>query len=231
LNPGSDSSAAVVQVNKPATEPQPPDTSDAFAFYIDAGADYLFGWNNNPGMEGNGFNPVLGIGVTHFFNSHWAVSSGIQYSGISHLTQSEKIYTSYISDFGENKIDSIIAARWIHHVLVPVFLQYHFDNKNSVEIGGSIAHLVTTTSDFIVNTYTDLKDPVQTKKKSSGYTEGFNQWDASVAIAYRRKLNDNFNIAAEAHYGLSDIRDDSFFAKQLYERSTGIKILISYRLF
>jgi hypothetical protein len=174
---------------------------------------------------------VLGIGLTHLFNAKWSIYTGVQYGAVAQLTASQKTFTTSISDFGTTHIDSTIATQWIHYLVVPLFLQYGFDDKTEIGLGGSIAYLLNTTSNVIVNQYSDFKSVQPINKTSGGYTQGFNPWDASVALAYRRKISGKFHISAEMHYGLLDIKDNAFFSQQTFERSTGIKLLLSYNLF
>ncbi|MBI3502473.1 MAG: PorT family protein [Bacteroidetes bacterium] len=214
-----------------AIQTPPQSLSSINIFSIDAGTNYILGWNYGSETEGKGFNPVLGFGLTHFFNPHWSVQTGIQYGSIAHLSVSTKTFTTSTPDFGLNNVDSIIDTKWIHYAVVPIFIQHHFNNKNSIGIGGTVSYLVNTTSNFIVNSYGDYKNPVHTEKKTFGYTKGFNQWNATLSVAYRRRISDKFIVSAEAHYGLLDIKDNTFFSKQKFERSTGIKLIISYDIF
>ena len=230
VKPTADSSAATTEDIFSPKHFTPQYSTRTTHFSIEAGTDYLFGWKYTDTVEGRGFNPVLGMGVTHFFNKKWAIYSGIQYGSVTHLTATQKTFTTWISDFGASHTDSIIATRWIHYAVVPVFVQYHFGEKNFIGVGGSVAYLVNTTSDLIVNKYSDFKVPEQSKQTAGGYTEGFNQWNATVAMAYGRKITNRFSIDAEVHFGLLDIKDDAFFSRQKFERSTGIKLLLTYDL-
>ena len=94
-----------------------------------------------------------------------------------------------------------------------------------------MAYLLNTTSDFTTNTNIDLRAPVQSKTTTFGYTQGFNPWNATLAIAYRRRLLDKLSVSVEMHYGLMDIKDNTFFSKQKFERSSGINLILSYDLF
>ena len=199
-------------------------------FSIDAGADYDLGWHYADTAEGNGLDPVFGFGIAHYFNTHWAIASGLHYNRISQLS-SQKIFTTNTLGFGKTTIDSIIDTKWLHYIVMPVFVHYLVNDRNSIAIGGTLGHLVTTTSNFITSVSTDFGDPVQTKKQSPGYTKGFAPWSASVGLMYRRRISNKFSISAEGFFGLSDIKDDVFFAKDKFERSSGIKVLITYDLF
>ncbi|HYV95387.1 MAG TPA: hypothetical protein VE978_26675 [Chitinophagales bacterium] len=225
-----DSSVTAFQESAPAEQPQLQNSTCVTIFSIEAGTTYLFGWQYDVTVEGRGFNPVSGIGVTHFFNTKWAIYTGMQYGSVAHLNVSEKRFTTLILDFGENYVDTTIATKWIHYAVVPLFVQYHFGNKNFIGIGGSVAHLVNTTSDLIITKHSDFKDVEQLKTVSLGYIEGFNSWNASVALAYGRGITGKFRVSAEVHCGLFDIKDNTFFSTQTFERSTGIKLLLSYDL-
>jgi hypothetical protein len=233
LSPKKDSSVVIPPAVPESTSTPAPAQSEVKAniFSIDAGTTYTFGWHYSDTTEARGFNPVVGFGFTHLFDTHWSVQTGIQYGSVAHLAASTKTYTTATLDFGMNGSDSTIETRWIHYAVVPLFLNYHFNNKNSIGIGGSVSYLVNTTSDLVTSTYSDFKDPEQTTKRSYGYTQGFKPWNASLALAYRRKITDKFSVSAEVHYGLMDIKDNAFFSKQKTERNSGVKLIVRYDIF
>ncbi len=226
-----DSSVTDAKSSSTETQQGTKPSATKILFSVDAGTNYIFGWNNGSSIEGRGFNPVLGIGATRFLNAKWALYTGVQYASVINLSSSKKTFTTLLPDFGESTVDTTISTRWIHYALVPVFVQYHFNSKNSIEIGGSVSYLLTTTNDLTTNKHSDFRNAEHSKITTYGYVQGFNPWNASLAIGYTRRITNRFNISAEGHYGLLDIKDDSFFSSRTFERSTGIKLLISYYIF
>ena len=217
-------------VVEPSQQPQPQKLASTNIYSIDAGTFYGFGWNYADTLEGRGFVPVIGFGFSHLFNTKWSFSTGFQYGSVGYLN-SEKKYSSSTPDFGLTMTDTIIDTRWIHYTVVPLFLHRTLNNNNSIGIGGTIGFMINTTSDYITDSQSDFGSLVQTRTRSSGYMEGLNGMNATLAFSYRRRITNKFSFSAEMHYGITDIKDNAFFAKQKAERSTGIKLTFSYAIF
>ncbi|MEK6615669.1 MAG: hypothetical protein AABZ32_06105, partial [Bacteroidota bacterium] len=109
--------------------------------------------------------------------------------------------------------------------------QYCFDTKNTIGIGGSVSYLVNTTSNVVAYSKNSFGSTDMNQKKQFGFMNGFNKWDASLAISYRRRISEKFSISASANYGLLDIKENSFFSRENFERNIGLKILFRYDLF
>ena len=135
-------------------------------------------------------------------------------------------------DFGYSHVDSTIDTRWIHYAVLPLFAQYNFNAENSIAFGGTVSYLVNTSSIFKTGS-TDAfgMETAGISKRSFGYMQGFNPINATLAVAYRRRISNKISVSAEAHYGLFDVKDNTFFSRQKFERSSGIKFIISYDLF
>ncbi|MEK6616132.1 MAG: hypothetical protein AABZ32_08495, partial [Bacteroidota bacterium] len=75
----ADSSAVASSSANPAAPlPKVQSLSSATIFSVDAGANFIMGWHYDI-TEARGFNPVFGIGISHYFNPQWVLSSGIRY--------------------------------------------------------------------------------------------------------------------------------------------------------
>ena len=226
-------SSVVVSQNNSVAQPVAQSLTSATIFSLDAGTNYEMGWSYNDTTEGRGFNPVFGIAITHYFNPKWSLYSGIQYGSIAHLKASQKTFSSTTFDFGYNSVDTIVDTKLLYYAVLPIQFHYHFNNKNSIGIGGSVSYLVNTKSNVIINNMSGASSaPTVTQKTEIGYYAGvFNQWDASLAVAYRRRISEKFSISASANYGLIDIKSNSFFSRDKFERNIGFKLILSYNLF
>lgn len=239
-------STNVSQENKSIPPPPaPPGLASATFFSVDAGTNFEFGWQYPDASEAAGFNPVLGIGITHFINQKWSLQSGVEYGSIAYLKASQKVFTSTTYGFGSTSVDKVINTKTLHYAIVPLLFQYHFNDKNAISVGGSISYLVNSKSKVTINTTTiapmvldsNQTGPVENQTVSTHstetgyYTNAFNKWDASLAIGYRRRLSQKFSLAAIANIGLLDVKDDTFFSREMDERNVGLKIIISYNLF
>ena len=220
-------SAMVVATQNNALEMQPkPNIATANIFSIEAGANYVFGWSHHDTTEARSFNPILGFSVAHFFNTKWTVQAGIHYGSIRQLNES-RISSDIKYDFGYSSTDTVIIPKTLHYFVLPVRVIYSINNKNSIGIGGSASYLFNTTSKVI--TYTDNNSAITDKSEKSafGYMQGFNQWDASLSVIYRRRITDKLVAGGKGDFGLKDIKDNG---TQL-ERNISLSIFLSYDLF
>lgn len=225
IKPKSDSATGATPNN--ALEMQPkPTIATANIFSIEAGTNYVFGWNHNDTTEARGFNPVLGLSAAHFFNTKWTVQSGIHYGSIRQLKES-RISSDIKYDFGYSSADTVIIPKTLHYFVLPLRVIYSINNKNSIGIGGSVSYLFNTTSKVI--TYTDNNSAITDKseKNAFGYMQGFNQWDASLAVIYRRRITDKLAAGGKGDFGLMDIKDGG----TQRERNISLSIFLSYDLF
>jgi hypothetical protein len=203
---------------------------------VDAGINGQLGWKNQEVIEGRGITPVLGLGITHAFNQTWSFSSGIQYNGIWYLKGDKKTAKATTYDFGSTTIITTTKPRLLHYVAVPLTIQYHFNDKNAILAGGSFSYLLNAKSK--VEESTTRVGPAATStisadnSSNSDYNKKtFNPFDAAFGIGYRRKISAHFSITGTANFGLLDIKQNSFFMKNTFERNSGLKVILSYTIF
>ena len=240
-------SSIVPNENKLVPPPPSPLGGLASATFVsvDAGTNFELGWKYPEASEAGGFNPILGIGITHFINQKLSLLSGVEYGSIAYLKASQKVFTSTTYGFGSTSVDKVINTKTLHYAIVPLLFQYHFNDKNTISIGGSISYLVNAKSKVTINTTTiapmvldsNQTGPVEnqiisTQSTETGYySTAFNKWDASLALGYRRRLSQKISVAAIANFGLLDVKDNTFFLRDQFERNVGLKLIISYNLF
>ena len=225
--------------------PAPPGgLASATFFSVDAGTNFEFGWQYPDASEAAGFNPILGIGITHYINQKWSLQSGVEYGSIAYLN-AQKVFTSTTYGFGSTSVDTVVHTKMLHYAVVPLLFEYHFNDKNAICFGGSISYLVNSKSKITINTTTiapmvldsSQTGPVENLTTSTNsmetgyYSNAFNKWDASLAIGYRRRISQKIGIAAIANIGLLDVKNNAFFSREQFERNVGLKIIISYDLF
>lgn len=229
----TDSSSSIHVSQNLSVQPQLPllGLSTTNVVSIDAGVNCNLGWSYHDTIEACGFNPLFGIGFAHYFNAKWALNSGIQYGSMVNFNATKKEFSSTKYDFGYNLIDTVINTRSLYYAVLPLQLQYYFNNKNSVGIGGTISYLVNTKSDVAVYSKNSFGISGISTNKQFGFMSGFRQWDASVSLAYRRRITEKLTVGVLTNYGLFDIKSDAFFLKQKFERNIGLKLIVTYDLF
>jgi hypothetical protein len=199
-------------------------------FSIDVGANYAFGWTNNITKEAAGFNAIFGISVMHQFTKKWSISAGAQYNSLAHLNYSNYSSTNMHYDFGYNQIKTVITPTILYYLAIPIKLQYHFNEKNSLSIGLNTLYLLNTSSK--IDTYTQSTFGASTTSVSTktGYMDGFSTWDIQPALAYRRRIVKCLSLSAEVYYGLMDIKNNSVFGLNKSEHNSGLKLTLSYNI-
>jgi hypothetical protein len=198
---------------------------------FEAGGDYQMGWMNETGREGSGLAPVFGI---HFYTqatSKWLLSSGLQINTVQGLGFSQKIAKTTIIKFGEESDVTKITPNAAYYLVLPLKLHYVLSDKTAISLGCHVNYLITTKSR--VETYYE-KAGVQQDHSSYtayGYTQGFRQWSSQVSLGYRYLFYKKLSAGAEIFYGLTDIKENSFFHVPVYERNSGIRLVLAYNLF
>jgi len=200
--------------------------------YINTGVAYNPGWRYNNGREGNGINPVLGIGLSYPVYSFFSLAGGLQYTGIGNLSFSEVKVNNEFPDFGMNTISTVYTVRRLHFIQIPLRLAGNINTKNSVEFGGAFSYLFNSTSQVKSYYLTYSGKTLISDKSEPGYVSGLNIWDIALSAAYRRRLNEKFSISGEFNFGLSDIKLNDYpqNVSGFTERSTHFKIMLSYKL-
>lgn len=242
----TDSLKTVVETK---TEPKKDETKPE-PFYknlisIEAGASYLLGWQNSGTTEGNGFNPIGGINYSHFFTGKIGVSVGLQYNSISNFINNTTLTKDSVGtlitggsvsatthyDFGVQNDIQIINVTKLHYIVAPIKIQYQL-KKNIFGVGCNLAAIFN--SDNSVETYTDRNNAnsQHTISKTTGYYVGaYNTVNVQLSAFYRRKLFKDLSINAEFFYGLSDVKNNTFFKTNATERNIGFKLTLCYDLF
>lgn len=220
--------STIVKTTQPEIPVKEPRANMLFA---EAGTAYALGWNNN-GTEGQGFTPIAGFGFSHNFNSSWSAQTGFQGTSVGYLNSSTHTITHTNNGFGYYATDSIIATKQLYYLTIPLQLNYHLNPKNSIGLGTTVSWLLSGSGK--ITTYDQSDDYGMTGKKEvsqTGYVKGFNPWNVAIILVYRRKLSNRFLASVIPYYGLTDIKNNSFFSTQKTERDMGVKVLISYNLF
>jgi hypothetical protein len=204
---------------------------------VDAGINGQLGWKYKEVIEGRGITPVLGLGITHAFNQTWSFSSGVQYNGIWYLKPDTKTAKTTIYDFGSTTTIITTKPGFLHYIAVPLTIQYHFNDKNAILAGGSFSYLLNAKSkveENIIRVGPALATGTISADNSSNsdyYRKTVNPFDAVIGIGYRRKISTHFSITGIANFGLLDVKQNSYFLKNTFERNNGLRAILSYTIF
>lgn len=203
--------------------------------YVDIGANYLFGWNNNGNQEANGFNITGGLNFQYYFNNITSTTAGIHYNSIGNLTQSTYSVANIKYDFGVQKDITSIKYIRLHYITVPVKVGFNLGKNNIIGVGANLSMLMNSDSQKDKYKTKNSEQPNNTNRLSSsketGYVTGFNPYDIQASVFYRRKLMKGFSVGAEFYFGLTDIKENTHFKSNNIERAMGAKLTIGYDLF
>jgi hypothetical protein len=202
---------------------------------IDGGINAQLGWKYSDVTEGRGITPILGLGVTHCFNQKWSLYFGVHYGSIAYLKAStiKEVSTTY--SFGSKTTETIGKPGILHYAVVPLTIQYHFDEHNAIFAGGSIGLLLNRKNKIELNSTSVSPQSnaldLTTVTTTEYYSESFNKLDAAISAGYRRKLSSHFTLITVINYGMLDIKKNAFFSQDKFERNTGLKFIVSYTIF
>ncbi len=177
----------------------------------EAGFAYNNGWKNNGSKDANGINLILGLNYARDVSKDLKLSLGIHYTSINNLSNFSRMSKQSSYSFGESSKVTVITPNKIHYLLLPFKIIYVMDQNNFVGVGYTFAYLITVKSK--VENYTQS---INTRTETSvtnttGYTKGFKPFDSQVAVFYRRKIRSNLYANVEMFFGLTDIKDNTFF--------------------
>jgi hypothetical protein len=200
------------------------------SFSIEAGAGYSLGWNYSDTLQGRGFNPTIGIGYTHTISPKFAIKTGLQLSSLSGMGTSPFIIKHVTYDFGYNANDTSLKTNWLFYLTVPLQVEYKLDEKDAIGLGGNLSYLITGYGQVSVSSLAGDVSKTTNTYSQFMYVKGFNQWNSSVFLLYKRTLFGKLSAYLIPYFGLMDIKSNSFFSQNKFERDSGLKLLLSYSI-
>jgi hypothetical protein len=201
-------------------------------FSVEAGVSWTGGWDYGLTTQGHGFNPLVGIGFMHYIKSKLFLKTGLQFSDFGNMNS-----VPYIIQRKEGNLvnDSVLTTKRLYYLTIPLQLEYYLGkntiggNKNTIGGGGSVSYLLGSSGTVTTYQVYDNNPPVNLTQYSHFSTlKGYATFSSSVYGFYKRTLNHKLAIYGIVYYGLTDLKNNSFFGTNLFERDKGLKILLSY---
>jgi hypothetical protein len=200
------------------------------SFSIEAGAGYSLGWNYNDTIQGRSFNPTIGIGYTRTISPKFAIKTGLQLSSLSDMGTSPFIIKHVTYDFGYSANDTSLKTNWLFYLTVPLQVEYKLNGKDAIGLGGTLSYLITGYGQVSVSSLAGDVSKTANTYSQFMYVKGFNQWNSSVFLLYKRTLFGKLSAYLIPYFGLMDIKSNSFFSQNTFERDSGLKLLLSYTI-
>jgi hypothetical protein len=217
--------------NKEEKEPEEEPVRNIIS--VELGADYLLGWNGGK-QEANGFNPAGGINYIRFLTPKIGVGIGAHYSSINNLTNSVYTIENRTYDFGVETDVLNVEFKKLQYITFPLKFYFKAGSKNLFGAGLHSSILFAANGNMESYKTSDL-DPVThqnaEEKKVKEYMEGFKSYDLRISAFYRRYLIKDFSVGFEFFFGLTDVKNNSFFQSTTIERNTGLRVSLNYDLF
>lgn len=206
-------------------------------FFAEAGANYLAGWPAPQQRDAAGFNPIAGIGYINNLTENLGLSLGMGYTSIGHLGAYSHTSTVNTLGLGEQSAVTVITPARLHYLALPLRLTMAIDSRNSFGLGYTLAYLLT--ADSKVETYDQVTNSEvgghirsnYAVSSARGYVQGFSAFDSQLSVLYRRRLYRELFVNTELQLGLTDLKDNKFFASNSFERSLGLKVTLMYNIF
>lgn len=231
VSPELDNKVDALAVAKPDTAAELRAPVPKNFFSIEGGGSFNLGWNDDKGPDANGINPLFGINYQREVSDKYRVSLGVHYTTVGNLGNysNESSHTRY--GFGSVSDKTVITPVKIHYLYFPLRLSYVINPTSSVGVGYHFGYLLTVNSK--VENYSQQLNETSGYKssKTRGYSEGFNSYDSQLSLFYRRRLFGDLSANAELFYGLSDVKNNTFFGSRRFERNSGIKFTLIYNIF
>jgi hypothetical protein len=199
--------------------------------FFDLGGTYQLGYADGGNREANDFNPSFGLSLMNTVRRQWDFKLGIQYQSVRSLSFSKHVSKVTRYGLGEDNQVTVITPSTLHYVYMPVGISYRLSDKNVFSAQYRLGYLLNVSSK--VETYNEHFNYTDNYKtyRTAGYTEGFALFDSQIDLGYRRQISKDLWLNADIYVGLTDIKNNTFFGSQVFERNSGIKISLMYQLF
>lgn len=200
-------------------------------YWLEGGANWMTGWNDNTKRDASGFNPLAGLHLSYPLTGDIELFAGLQYYTVGHLKNSK--YTATVTRLDLGRIDQAtqFTPQRLHYLSLPLQLSYKLDPKQHIGIGVNLAYLLTADSKVESYTYDYFGKTSVEVSKAKGYTQGFRDFDAQLCLIYRRRLYTRFYAQATLFYGLTDVKTGVALPSNSFERNSGVRISLNYLIF
>ncbi len=194
---------------------------------LEAGTDYVMGWQG--ANEARGFNLAAGIHYQSQAAQKVLLSFGFQYRRTGHLSSYTHSSKTARYSFGEESEVTEITPVKLHYLGLPLRISYEINGRQQLGAGYGLYYLFDVESE--VTTYSTKMGARQNQKiySTRGYTDGFTMFDSQLSLFYRHQFAARFVLHAEFYLGLSDVKNNGFFAAPHNERNQGARLMLSYK--
>ncbi|MBL7932429.1 MAG: hypothetical protein JNL60_11030 [Bacteroidia bacterium] len=198
---------------------------------VEAGGVYLFGWDQQKGKDGKGFDYFGGLNYGRYITRKLSVSVGLQLYNVSNISKPFYEVSNKEYGFGSTSMYTVVTTNNMLFVGVPIKLNYAFNNRNTIAFGVNAGYLAGA------NSYVDTYYIRDNEKVYSGTTvnkkeiyEGTKSLNLILTAGYTMNLTNRIAVKGEYLYGLTDMFKNTATITSS-EKTSGIRVGIQYTLF
>ncbi len=200
----------------------------------EAGVNNSLGWQVNGKRNGNSLIPIAGINYQFNFTHKSAVLVGMQYNGLSNITESNVSYSLTTYGFDSKSDITTYKITELQYMVVPVKYMHRVGKMGTVGLGTNFTALVGTKNKIEQYKLEDDNLVMVNSYRDRGY--GYDvtrRYNAQLAISYSHKLSKYLGMNVELNRNLWNVFTDysAFSLKHVSNKPTSIKVSLTYQLF
>jgi hypothetical protein len=165
-----------------------------------------------------------GIRYYYYVHPKIAFSAGLTYSRL-HENLGERNYKNISYSFGAIVNNTSIRTIRLDYADLPIAVHYAVFNKHHISAGATVSYLIQSTE--LVKTQSETIN----EKRDNGYKQAINPYDVQLNMGYLIFLPKGFNLSVTYNYGLLDISKNATFKSTDFNRNSGFRITLGYKLF
>jgi hypothetical protein len=199
---------------------------------IEAGANYLLGWDANKGKDGQGLNWYAGFNYGRYLSKKINVSIGVQAYNIANIKQPFYLISEKEYGFGSSLVYTRVTTSQLYYVAIPFVVNYAINSSNTVGLGVNAAYLLNAKSNVGKYYLLDNEEKTLSEGSSNGMAiyKGTSMTNLMLSAHYNTQLSKRVGLNLEFNYGLTDIFENET-ANNTKETPVGIRLGLNYTLF
>jgi hypothetical protein len=171
----------------------------------------------------NSFNFHAGLRYYYFVSHKIGLSAGIGYSR-QHQDLVTRTYRDIDYSFGQTAVETKITTMRLDYIELPVSMHYRVNGNHFATIGAMMNYAIRS-SEYVETGSTS------NGTRDNGYMEAINKFDVQLNLGYNCLINDRYTFSAGYYFGLMDVSNNTAFKSDKFDRNTGIRLSLGYKLF
>lgn len=179
-------------------------------------------YNLNKDVLGS-FNFHAGLRYYYFVSPKIGLSAGIGYSR-QHQDLATRVYRDVDYSFGQTAVETKITTMRLDYIELPLSMHYRVTGNHFATIGAMTSYAIRS-SEYVET------GSSSNGTRDNGYMEAINKFDVQLNLGYNYLINDRYTFSAGYYFGLMDVSNNTAFKSDKFDRNTGIRVSLGYKLF